>query len=358
MSNAHGRRPLRWSMWRVALVLFGWTMGCGAPPSNDAALRGTIGVQGGELVGEKGTALEGVRMVIPAGALSGDTQLEIKVAAQEAQLPGGAVRVGPQLEISPAGTVLAQPVQLTVPFDQNLVEANHRLADEVGVWRQNGTEWGDEALVGRTAGRVTAALSGLSQVMPGVTPPSPPDVVEFELFPSVKFVPCFEKDPDHQPSVQVTVVRGNLNDTLFLRGVNFKPGLKFDLFTIQNSSLLANGQPDPNFKNFGLAWYQSDLEADVEGNLNVDIRTILLDQIFGFDPAVGLAPTNTFHVGFWFNSPEDAANCGFDVTKPTPFNGEHRAGPNAMISVPNADTGLGPLCSNPDTSTTPARCNP
>ena len=43
---------------------------------------------------------------------------------------------------------------------------------------------------------------------------------------------------------------------------------------------------------------------------------------------------NTFHVGFWFNDPADAAACNFDVTKPTPFNGEHRAGPLAMISRP------------------------
>ena len=39
-------------------------------------------------------------------------------------------------------------------------------------------------------------------------------------------------------------------------------------------------------------------------------------------------PINTFHVGFWFNNPNDAALCkNFEVTKPTPFNGEHQAGP-------------------------------
>jgi len=74
--------------------------------------------------------------------------------------------------------------------------------------------------------------------------------------------------------------------------------------------------------------------------------------------ATVLKPTNTFHMGFWFNNPEDAAPCGFDVNKPTPFNGEHRAGPLAMISVPDADTGLGPLCTNPNRSSTPASCNP
>ena len=29
-----------------------------------------------------------------------------------------------------------------------------------------------------------------------------------------------------------------------------------------------------------------------------------------------------------------------------------------MISVPDATTGLGPLCTKPDTSTVPAHCNP
>jgi len=107
-----------------------------------------------------------------------------------------------------------------------------------------------------------------------------------------------------------------------------------------------------------LAWYQSDLQVDDDGAGRAAIRTILVDQIFGFDPDVNLTPTNTFHVGFWFNDPNDAAACGFDVNNPTPFNGEHRAGPLAMISLPDADTGLGPLCLNPDTSTTPAHCNP
>src|SRR5437764_412919 len=71
-----------------------------------------------------------------------------------------------------------------------------------------------------------------------------------------------------------------------------------------------------------------------------------------------LPPTNTFELGFWFNDPADAQACGFDPSRPTPFNGEHHAGPLAMISLPDAGTGLGPLCLKPDTSVTPARCNP
>ncbi len=105
-----------------------------------------------------------------------------------------------------------------------------------------------------------------------------------------------------------------------------------------------------------MAWYQSDLHVRSDGTGTAKIKTILLDQIFGFDPAVGLAPTNTFHVGFWFNSPKAAAPCGF--TGSTPFNGEHNAGPVAFISRPDATTQLGPLCTNPDLSKSPVVCNP
>jgi hypothetical protein len=208
------------------------------------------------------------------------------------------------------------------------------------------------------AALVAFGLSASRAVQAGA---SEQDVAHFKLVANPKFANClarFPGDPNRAPAADVTVQRGNLNDTLNLHVHNIKPNLAFDLFTVQNSSLTAAGTPDPALKNFGLAWYQSDVQADKHGNGSVRVRTILLDQIFGFDPAVNLPPTNTFHVGFWFNNPADAAACGFDPNNPTPFNGEHRAGPLAMISVPDATTGLGPLCVKPDTSVTPARCNP
>jgi len=168
--------------------------------------------------------------------------------------------------------------------------------------------------------------------------------ITFDLTPQAKFLSCLGVSGGPTPTATVTVTRGHLHDTLNLQAHNLKPKLGFDLFTIQNSNLLSNGSVDPNFTNFGLAWYQTDLQANSEGEASVTINTILLDQIFGFDPAVALTPTQTFHVGFWFNNPNDAEPCGFDPTKPTPFNGEHDAGPNAMISLPSATTGLGPLC--------------
>jgi hypothetical protein len=143
-----------------------------------------------------------------------------------------------------------------------------------------------------------------------------------------------------------------------LRVKHIKPGLAFDLFTVQRSSFLNDGKIDPAFTNFGLAWYQSDVEIGRKGEGHVQIRTILLDDIFGFDPDANVLPINTFHVGFWFDNPQDAAACGFDPTKPTPFNGEHKAGPLAMISVPDQTFNVGPLCSNPQVSGGTIRCNP
>jgi hypothetical protein len=170
------------------------------------------------------------------------------------------------------------------------------------------------------------------------------------------------------PFANVKVIRGNLNDTLQIFVSGLKPNLAFDLFTVQRSNLDADGAPDPAFGgSFGLAWYQSDLQADENGEALIikhPLRSIFLDQIFGFDAdklpdgTTKLSPTNTFHVGFWFNSPQDAAPCGFDVTKPTPFNGEHKAGPLAMISLPDKTTGLGPLCTAPSNDPATGNCNP
>ena len=182
-----------------------------------------------------------------------------------------------------------------------------------------------------------------------------PNQTQFDLHVNPKFVSCMGTGGP-TPTAHVTVKRGKLADTLTIEGDHFRPHIAFDMFTVQRSNLLSDGSVDPSFTNFGMAWYQSDLEANGQGHFKATIKTVLLDQIFGFDPDASLAPTNTFHVGFWFNDPNDANKngCTFDVSHPTPFNGEHSAGPVAMISVPDAATNLGPLCTNPQGST----CNP
>ena len=196
-----------------------------------------------------------------------------------------------------------------------------------------------------------AALSSFLSVAP--LRADGPDEISFNLAANPKFAQCLGNDPYNPPTAKVTVGRGTANDVMIVELRNFKPGAAFDLFTIERTNLTSNGNLDPDFKgSFGLAWYQSDIRVGDDGKAEAVVKSILLDGIFGFDadpipgsnPAAPLVPpTHTFHVGFWFDKPEDAAACGFDPTKPTPFNSEHKAGPNAMISVPDPVSGQGPL---------------
>lgn len=195
---------------------------------------------------------------------------------------------------------------------------------------------------------VAASVAGASLLAAGAS--SSPVIAHFQLFPAKKFLPCMSA-PGQTPTANVTVIEGSPTDQLVLSTAGFKPGIQFDVFTVQRSNQAADGSPVAGFPGFGLAWYQSDLE----GNHSTFLRTILVNQIFGFDSDAGvsLPPTNTFHLGFWFNNPADAAPCGFTGT--TPFNGDHTAGPLAFISRPDPVTGLGPLCLSPSS---PGRCNP
>lgn len=193
------------------------------------------------------------------------------------------------------------------------------------------------------------------------TAPMPTESVTFKLVPAAQFVTCiarFPGDAARALSAEVRLSSCRLNDRLVLTLKNIKPRHAFDLFTVQRSPQKADGTPDARFTNFGLAWYQSDVEVGADGSATVEVKTILLNQIFGFDPAVNLSPTNTFHVGISFNDPADAAPRGFNVNNRTPFNGDHGARPLAIVSLPNAATRLGPLCTHPNTSTNPVSCNP
>jgi hypothetical protein len=338
-------------------------LGCSSSSASnsDDDLHATIGAEGGELVGAKGTALEGVHVVIPPGALATATDIHVRPATDKTPLPATALACGPTFDIEPAGLKLALPAQVTLPFDESVVGQQERFDDQVKVWARDGDHWSQKIQSDSQEGLVTIDLDTLTNVAAGVNPPADVDIVKFQLLPNPKFLKCiaqYPDDPKRAPHAEAIVVRGEVNDALFLRTENIKPGLAFDMFTVEHSSLQADGTPDPSFTNFGMAWYQSDVETRQNGRSYTVIRTILLDQIFGFDPTVTLPPTGTFNVGIWFNDPKDAAPCGFDVTKPTPFNGDHDAGPVAMISAPNASTGLGPLCTKPDTSVSPARCSP
>ena len=129
------------------------------------------------------------------------------------------------------------------------------------------------------------------------------------------------------------------------------PKTEFDFFVIQ----IPNGP-------FGLAWYQGDIETNGEGKGQqkfigrFNIETFIVAQPPGGQEAPvvhnqppfpdastnpATEPVHTFHLGLWFNSPQDAvaAGCPGTVTR---FNGDHNAGIQVLSTrnFPNLD---GPL---------------
>ncbi len=144
----------------------------------------------------------------------------------------------------------------------------------------------------------------------------------------------------------VHVVSHELTETMTVRAWGLPAYSKFDLFVTQ----LPNAP-------FGVSWYQSDLQADRHGRASVTVVGRFNVETFAVAPGSGAAPTphpgidatsnpafapiHTFHIGFWFNSPADAAKAGCPTTV-TPFNGEHNAGIQAMSTRNFADTD-GPL---------------
>src|SRR5580700_7185684 len=98
----------------------------------------------------------------------------------------------------------------------------------------------------------------------------------FQLVPEKGFLSCFAAS-GRIPTATVTVQKGSSNDTLVLSLKNFKPGLAFDLFTVEDSNLLPDGDPDPDFINFGFAWYQSVIQVNKVGGAKVKIQTILVN---------------------------------------------------------------------------------
>jgi hypothetical protein len=149
----------------------------------------------------------------------------------------------------------------------------------------------------------------------------------------------------------VRVTPGPLNDLMEVAVAALPPETDFDLFVTQ----LPNAP-------FGVAWYQSDLHTDDEGHAYVQVRGIFDVETFslslggpsgGEDPTQNLSgpavtdtnavfrPTHQYHLGLWFNSPDDAAKAGCPAAV-TPFNGEQHAGIQALSTRTFPDN-QGPL---------------
>ncbi|MDQ1662198.1 MAG: hypothetical protein QOJ68_2178, partial [Blastococcus sp.] len=150
-------------------------------------------------------------------------------------------------------------------------------------------------------------------------------------------------------SAKVTIRSAGPVEVMNLRAAHLPKNTDFDFFVLQ--------VPDAPF---GLSWYQGDLESNKHGVAEGTFVGRFNEETFSVAPGVApapvrhdslpfpdasqnpaTAPVHQYHLGFWFNSPKDAAKagCGDAVT---PFNGEHNAGAQAM-STRQFAPGDGPL---------------
>jgi hypothetical protein len=126
------------------------------------------------------------------------------------------------------------------------------------------------------------------------------------------------------------------------------PKTEFDFFVLQVPK-----------SPFGVAWYQGDIETDKNGRGygrfigRFNIETFAVATGSAPAPAVfngpfpdatinpSFNPIQMYHLGLWFNSPQDASAAGCPATV-TPFNGEHNAGIQVLNTATFADD-QGPL---------------
>ena len=152
-------------------------------------------------------------------------------------------------------------------------------------------------------------------------------------------------------TAKVQIISDGQAEDMFIVAGGLPPNTAFDFFVIQVPKAP-----------FGLSWYQGDMQSDADGDAvqhfrgRFSIETFIVAQPPGGQPAPvvhdqppfpdastnpATEPVHTFHLGLWFNSPQDAANNGCPNTV-TRFNGEHNAGIQ-VLNTSNYPDDQGPL---------------
>jgi hypothetical protein len=187
---------------------------------------------------------------------------------------------------------------------------------------------------GETSGKVLKLDPVRSPVLPKF-PETPEKVVfPFDLVRS----PALAKFPDCVPEAHgvASIEPGGPVEILRVEVEGLPPNTNFDFFVIQV----------PNAP-FGMSWYQGDIDTDDEGEGHgkfigrFSIETFVVapgsapapltfnNAFPSVSPNPPTGPIQMYHLGLWFNSPDDAKNAGCPSTV-TPFNGEHDAGVQAL----------------------------
>ncbi len=158
----------------AALLLPAWSFGCEGEETEEPQpvfVEGTtaeIGPAGGELVAPLDGSFAGFVIKIPPGALEETVTIAFAGAFDETPLPETAERVGPQITIEPAGTVLAKPAELTLPLDPEMLANYEGTPETCKVWARDEDAWERIDAIRHGLGSVTIPLSTLTTAAAGV----------------------------------------------------------------------------------------------------------------------------------------------------------------------------------------------
>ena len=189
----------------------------------------------------------------------------------------------------------------------------------------------------------TAVLSFLAMVAPLVAAADDDDSPKFNMVVSAGAKTCL---PNAKATVRITSAGPVEIMDVIVEGL--PPQTDFDFFVIQVPKAP-----------FGVAWYQGDIETDKKGRGHERFVGRFSIETFAVAPGSAPAPEvfngpfpdaslnppfnpiQMYHLGLWFNSPQDAqaAGCPGAVT---PFNGEHNAGIQ-VLNTSNFPDDHGPL---------------
>lgn len=188
-----------------------------------------------------------------------------------------------------------------------------------------------------------AVLSVLFAVAPLMADGPDDDSLNFNMVVSAGAKTCVPN-----ATARVKITPGGAVDIMEVTVQGLPPKTDFDFFVLQVPKAP-----------FGVAWYQGDIQTDKNGRGyqrymgRFSIETFAVATGSAPAPAVfngpfpdatlnpSFNPIQMYHLGIWFNSPQDAATAHCPATV-TPFNGEHNAGIQ-VLNTSNFPDDFGPL---------------
>lgn len=164
-----------------------------APTDPNAPFTGAdVGPEGGEVIAPASSDFAGIRLKIPAGALSAKVRISFQGLVDETPLPDTAERVGPAVKILPEGTVLSKPAELTLPLDREMVNAYNQTATDCKVWARKDAGWERIGQLRSDADSITIPISKLTTAAAGVNFSIRNSCIKFPCEPAKPVITTFQ----------------------------------------------------------------------------------------------------------------------------------------------------------------------